>query len=100
MDYLIQSPPEFPSPHAEPPRQVFPPVPVTYEKRTAKVEYRVLECRSQEDGKLEERLNELGGEEWWLAAAVPQEKTAISKDAGRGSSPLQAFSGAWRNAAR
>ncbi|PYU91855.1 MAG: hypothetical protein DMG08_14285 [Acidobacteria bacterium] len=77
MEYVTQSPPEFPNPHAEPPRQVFPPVPVTYEKRTAKVEYRVLECRSQEDSKLEERLNELGGEEWWLAAAVPQEKQVL-----------------------
>ncbi len=77
MEYLAQSPPEFPEPQVEPRRQVFPPVPVVYEKRSAQVEYHVLACQSQEAGKLEEQLNALGGEGWWLAATVPQEKRVL-----------------------
>jgi hypothetical protein len=77
MEDLIQSPPEFPNPHAEPPRQVFAPVPVIYERRTDKVEYRVLTCQSQEAVKLETELNALGGEGWLLAATVPQEEGVL-----------------------
>ncbi len=77
MEYLIQSPPEFPNPHPEPPRQVFAPVPVIYERRTGKVEYRVLACQSQPAVKFEAELNALGDEGWLLAATVPQEEGAL-----------------------
>jgi hypothetical protein len=41
------------------------------------VEYRVLERRSQEDGKLETELNALGGEGWLLVSTVPQEERVL-----------------------
>jgi len=77
MEYLVQTPPEFPDPHAEPPRQVFAPVPVIYERRAAKVEYRVLACDFQVAGKVEAELNAFGGEGWLLVSMLPQEERVL-----------------------